>query len=1082
MKIIRNSYLKLFLLFFLLFQLLGTPSLINASLENQDCQKVLVVNSYHPGYTWSDDIMLGIQGKLRAQRGIELIIEHLDTKRHFEKSYFRQLKELYRQKYRSTGIDIIITSDDNALDFILSIRKELFPDIPLIFCGIDHIKPERIAGHEPLYGIEEADSTASTIDLILSIHPDIEFITFIADETSTGKLMIDRTRKLERTFQKNVHFNYIIGVSVEELQLTIKDIPENTVIFYLSFIRDKNGKVFSIEDSMKLIAENANAPVYCSWGFQPVTGVLGGNILSGYKQGEISAEVVRKLLANDSVESIPAIQQAPLVYMFDYKAMARFNIDETRIPQDSIVHNKPVSFYKDHKRIILSILLSGFCLLLFIMLLFLNIQRRKKAETELQLAHDNLEQKIKKRTGELTKSNELLKEEIYDRKRVEREALILRTAVDQVPVGIALADENLNIYFCNPEGLGLRGGDTENLVEISKDAFDNWQVFMSNGEPYEIDNLPLVRAVNKGLTIREEFIVRHQDGSDHICDAVASPIHEDKKIIGGMIVFPDITERKQSENALRESEEKYRSMMEAMVDATYICSSDFRIEYMNPAMITRIGRDATGESCYKVLHGLNEKCSWCIHEKIMGGEDIQYEKVSPKDDKTYCISSSPIFHTDGSVSKLTIYRDVTEIQNMEAQLKKVQRMEAIGTLAGGIAHDFNNILFPVIGYTEMMLDNASEGSDLQHHLNEVLTGSMRARDLVQQILAFSQQAEKELKPIKTQIIIREVLKLMKASFPSTIIIDQCIDKNCGMVLADPTSFHQIAMNLVTNAFHAMEEDGGTLTIGLSEINITAEDLKDFDLRPGRFVRFSVSDTGHGIENDILDRIFEPYFTTKNEGKGTGLGLSVVHGIVKSYKGDISVHSEPDKGTIFNIYLPLFDSIRENAKPIMSPLPVQGGDEHILLVDDEEPILKMEKQMLEHLGYQVTARTSSVEALEAFRSSSDRYDLVITDMTMPNITGEKLAFELKNIRKEIPVILCTGFSEKISKENADALGIDGFLMKPTIKSVLAKTIRNILDTKSLERTKHKRFKVKKDPVVKLKSNPSPQGQIIDISEG
>ncbi|MCP4552860.1 MAG: hypothetical protein GY834_12650 [Bacteroidetes bacterium] len=252
MKIIKYTYPKLFFLFFLICQLLVTPSLTNASPDNQDSQRVLVVNSYHPGYTWSDDIVLGIQDELGAQRGIEVIIEYLDTKRHFEKSYFRQLKELYRQKYKLTDIDIIITSDDNALDFILSIRKELFPDTPHIFCGIDHINTERIAGHEPLYGIEEADSTASTIDLILSIHPDIESITFIADATSTGKLMLDRTRKLKRTFQKYVHFNFIIGVSVEELQLTLKDIPENAVIFYLSFIRDKNGKVFSIEDSMKI--------------------------------------------------------------------------------------------------------------------------------------------------------------------------------------------------------------------------------------------------------------------------------------------------------------------------------------------------------------------------------------------------------------------------------------------------------------------------------------------------------------------------------------------------------------------------------------------------------------------------------------------------------------------------------------------------------------------------------------------------------------------------------------------------------------------------------------------------------------
>jgi len=373
-------------------------------------------------------------------------------------------------------------------------------------------------------------------------------------------------------------------------------------------------------------------------------------------------------------------------------------------------------------------------------------------------------------------------------------------------------------------------------------------------------------------------------------------------------------------------------------------------------------------------------------------------------------------------------------------------MEAIGTLAGGIAHDFNNILSPIIGYAEMMFENAPEGSDLRKSLNEVLRSSMRARDLVQQILTFSRQGEKELKPLKMQIIVREVLKLVRSSIPSTITIKPHIDKNCGMVIADPTNIHQIAMNLITNAYHAMEENGGTLTITLSEVNISIEDLNRFDLNPGTFVCFSISDTGHGIEKHVLNRIFEPYFTTKTEGKGTGLGLSVVHGIVKSYKGDIRVCSEPGKGSVFNVYLPVIHSKREETTNT-DHRSVQGGNEHILLVDDEAVILEMEKLMLERLGYQVTMRTSSVEALEVFRLSSNQFDLVITDMTMPNMTGEKLACEIKKIRREIPVIVCTGFSEKMSPERAKSLGIDGFLMKPIIRNDLTQKIRTVLDMKS-----------------------------------
>ncbi len=407
--------------------------------------------------------------------------------------------------------------------------------------------------------------------------------------------------------------------------------------------------------------------------------------------------------------------------------------------------------------------------------------------------------------------------------------------------------------------------------------------------------------------------------------------------------------------------------------------------------------------------------------------------------------------TKGNVlGLLAIGMDITERkraekekEELEGKLRQSQRMETIGTLAGGIAHDFNNILSPIIGFTEMMLDDAPETSDLRDNLNEVLTASLRASDLVKQILAFSRQGEAELKPLKMQTIVKGVLKFMRASLPSTVRIVQNIDKDCGLVLADTTHIHQIAMNFITNAYHAMEENGGTLGISLSEVMITAENQQSIDLTPGPYICFSVSDTGSGIKKDILNRVFEPYFTTKGKEKGTGLGLSVVHGIVKSYKGDIRVLSEPGRGTVFNAYLPVIDTTYD-ATFTQDDSPIPGGEERILLIDDEEPILKMEKQMLDHLGYQVTARTSSSEALEAFRSSPDKFDLVITDMTMPNITGERLAMELKKIKNGIPVILCTGFSEQMSKQKAEALGIDDFLMKPIIKKDLAKKIRTALD--------------------------------------
>ena len=522
------------------------------------------------------------------------------------------------------------------------------------------------------------------------------------------------------------------------------------------------------------------------------------------------------------------------------------------------------------------------------------------------------------------------------------------------------------------------------------------------------------------------------------------PILSDRNRVERVAIFArEITDRKLTEETLRESEEKYRSMMESMKDAVYICSTDYRVEYMNSALIKRTGRDATGENCFKALHDLNEKCSWCVHDKVKQGEHIESDIVSPRDNRSYHVSQSPVVHEDGSISKMTVYIDTTDFKKMETQLQQAQKMEAIGTLAGGIAHDFNNILFPISGYAEMLLQDIPDDSPLRHGLSKILAGSKRAGDLVTQILTFSRQRERKLKPLKIELLVKEALKLIRSSLPTTINIRQNINKDCGLVMADPTQIHQIVMNLCTNAFHAMEEAGGKLTITLEKVELAAKDLKNPAMIPGQHICLMVADTGPGMEQSIIDRIFDPYFTTKVEGKGTGLGLAVVHGIIESHGGQVSVYSESGNGAKFKVYLPVIKEQKETAE-IEAHAPIQKGDERILLIDDEDIIAQMEKEMLERLGYHVTARTSSTDALEAFRTQPDKFDLVITDLTMPNMTGDKLAQKLMVIRPDMPVILCTGFSEKMSKEKAEALGIKGFLMKPVVISDLAKTIREVLE--------------------------------------
>ncbi|MGB5747576.1 MAG: ATP-binding protein [Desulfobacterales bacterium] len=386
------------------------------------------------------------------------------------------------------------------------------------------------------------------------------------------------------------------------------------------------------------------------------------------------------------------------------------------------------------------------------------------------------------------------------------------------------------------------------------------------------------------------------------------------------------------------------------------------------------------------------------------------------------------------------------LANSEKQLQQVMKLQAIGTLAGGIAHDFNNILFPIVGYTELTIDDVPEDSQARQNLEEVLKAANRAKELVQQILTFSRQGSQERKSLKVQYLIKEAVKLLRATIPSSIEIDCDIDESCGPIKGDPTQIHQIIMNLCTNAYHAMQETGGKLEVRLKEINISYEQsLERVGIKVGQHLALTVKDSGHGMEPQVMERIFEPYFTTKEQGKGAGLGLSVIHGIVKNYGGDITVSSRPGKGATFKVILPIIDEIQKEIA-MEAPSIAIKGKERILLIDDEDQIINIEQQILERLGYQVTPKTDSEEALEEFAAQPDRFDLVITDMTMPKMTGDQLARRMMRIKPQIPVILCTGYNEAISEEKALAMGIDMFVMKPIVKDVLASTIRKVLDNR------------------------------------
>jgi PAS domain S-box-containing protein len=643
---------------------------------------------------------------------------------------------------------------------------------------------------------------------------------------------------------------------------------------------------------------------------------------------------------------------------------------------------------------------------------------------------------------ELSEKNLQLEEAVLE---LERARSMLQLIIESIPVRVFWKDRELRYLGCN--SLFARDGGFQHPEELlgKDDLAMGWR---EQAELYQADDRQVMGSGLPRINIIEPQTT--PDGSTIWLSTSKVPLYShDGEIIGVLGLYEDITDRKRAQEAERAASRYARSLIEASLDPLVTISPDGKITDVNAATEIVTGYDR------KHLIGTDLFNYFTEPEQARAGYKAVFEKGSLRD---YPLE---VKHRNGRLTSVlcnaSVYRDekgriegvfaaardITERKILESQLHHAQKLEAIGTLAGGIAHDFNNILSPIIGYTEMAMDGLDDSSSSMYELDQVLTAANRAKDLVRQILSFSRLREDQLmRPIDMSLIVKEALTLLRASLPSTIEIRQNL--NSVTVVADATQIHQVVVNLCTNAAHAME-DMGVLDVSLLEVHLGAQDLIELSiagLKPGKYLKLSVKDTGMGMDPDIIQRIFDPYFTTKEVGKGTGLGLAVVHGIVKRHGGEILVKSEVGRGTVFDVFIPAVDSSLKREASGSETLP--KGSERILLVDDEPAIAAMGARILEQLGYKVTAKTNPSEALDLFRSQSDQFDLIITDYTMPQMVGTKLADECRQIRAELPVIICTGYSEKLTKEEPERVGANAVAMKPLDRKQLAMLVREVLD--------------------------------------
>ncbi|RJX33769.1 MAG: PAS domain S-box protein [Desulfurivibrio sp.] len=618
-----------------------------------------------------------------------------------------------------------------------------------------------------------------------------------------------------------------------------------------------------------------------------------------------------------------------------------------------------------------------------------------------------------------------------------------RSLFDSASDAIIISQDNICVD-CNQQALKMFGCRREELIGQPPERFS--PAVQPDGSDSREKGLEMYRLAVAGNPQFFEWTHQRHDGSTFEAEVSLNVIElADATYVQAII--RDIAERKQTEKQLA----RQASAIEQAAEEIIIADSEGIIEYANPAFAQISGytrAEAIGKT-FSFLESRKDDYAYAeMWTTIRAGEVWRGRLTTRRKDGGLVEADatvSPIFDPAGNrMGYVFVKRDVTEQIKVEAMFRQSQKMEAIGTLAGGIAHDFNNILSAIFGFAEIAKLEAAEGSGAHRCLVKILEAAGRARDLVKQILTFSRQTDIKPRPIQPKIIVKETIKLLEASLPSTIEIRSNLQAN-EAVMADPTSIHQIIMNLCTNAGHAMRRSGGILDISLISVELDHDFARVHpEIKPGSFLRLTISDTGHGMSHDVKERIFDPFFTTKGEGEGTGMGLSVVHGIVRSLGGTIVVFSEPGKGSSFSVYLPIYTRQPVNQETEAEIIP--GGSEHIVFVDDEEFIVDIAQQMLEMLGYRVVGKTDSREAFAYFKEHSAEVDLVITDFTMPHMTGIDLAKAIRKIRPELPILLCTGYNTGFSEAELQEAGINAFILKPVVRKELAGVVRRVLDKK------------------------------------
>ncbi|MFP4347030.1 MAG: PAS domain S-box protein [Desulfococcaceae bacterium] len=1002
---------------FLFGLLLIFPEAIRAKTD----KTVLVLHSYHKGLSWDEEIDRGIAAAFSASGlSVDLQTEYMDTKRIIDPVYLVKLYDVYAYKFRNRSFDIVLCSDNNALDFLLKFGEDLFPGTPVIFCGINNFRKELIQKH-PLYtGVPEAVDIADTLDVGLKLHPKARYVAVFGDGSPTFHL--NKAKLMEILPRYDTVFSFLIydDPGIDDIEKQVRVLPENSIILLISTLRDEKGNLISFERSAERLTGFAEIPVYGCWNFFLGHGIVGGKLINGYSQGKTAAEMALKVLKGTPVAEIPLVEEIPNRYMFDFAQLTRFQVPLDALPAGSLVINRPDSLYSVNKELFW--LTGGGMLALLAVIFFLtaNIVHRKRAQEAL------------KETEEKYRS-------------------VIRNSLH----GIALLQRSPPCFLLvNPAVTEIFGYSAEEILAFS--AEEMW-VMVHPRDREMVKRHFIDRLAGKNPPTRYTFRALRKDGADRWVEVSASLL---EGYAGGIIqaIFMDITDRIKAEKALRESELKFRTLFDASPQGILLTEVDS-------------GRiiDANREFCEAT--GLNRK-------EVMGKSAIELGLFTTEDRQRLIgilqergevrgLEMTFSLGKRGAIPTLVFTRMVylenirfllSIIVDMRAQKKaqaekaalqeklaRSKKMEALGLLAGGVAHDLNNILSGIVSYPELLLTNPDLGEKERRALRVIQESGMRAAAVVGDMLTVTRGVASTKQILNPNALIEDYLGSpefaeLKGRHP---LIDYRTDLAPDLFNISGSALHlrKSLMNLVINGSEAMTAAGPLVL--RTRNRYVDRPLKGYDeVLAGEYVVIEVRDGGSGISPEDLDRIFEPFYTKKVMGRsGTGLGLAVVWNTVQDHGGYINVHSD-ENGTAFELYLPVSRHRIEEKKAPVPPADYRGNGQRILVVDDEESQREIACEILTTLGYRAEAVSGGKEAVAYVKNHP--VDLVVLDMVMaPGIGGRETYAEILNIHPDQKAIIASGFSESEEVHETQRMGAGRYIKKPYTLENIGLAIRETL---------------------------------------